>query len=366
MPSCLVITDTPDLSLAEGKFHTSEVQIAKTGRFSDPRYGVFTITASDFARWIKNFNELHRSEGREGLPIDVDHGPETTGNTEAAGWCTALTVKNGTELWATVEWNELGISLVQSKRYRYLSPSYVHNYKDETGKQHGTALIGVGLTNRPFLRMATVSLSADMRVAEELADDPSYTPESMPDFTKIAEALKLSGDADEATILAAITEQSAAPTTPVSLAEQAKAQGLTVLTADQYASLAAQATAGAAADVALAELTFNTAFDAKVEAGMAVPAQKDVLLSVYEKDRDLGMKMLDALNVPIVNVAPAGSGAGGEDGAELSAELHKDAEGYTLSTERGKLHERAVKLAAERNIDYGDAVMVAAEEMGVA
>ena len=51
------------------------MQIAKTGRFSDPRYGKFSITAKEFAKWIENFEVLHRSNGREGLPMDVDHLP---------------------------------------------------------------------------------------------------------------------------------------------------------------------------------------------------------------------------------------------------------------------------------------------------
>lgn len=153
---CIFLYDAPVTLAADAD--TSWIQIAKVGTFKDPRYGVFSITLSDFAKWIKNFSEFSLAEGHLGLPVDVDHSPEKKGDTEAVGWVKELE-KRADELWGQVQWNSLGKELIADKRYAYISPSYSDNYQDEQGRKHGAALLGVALTNRPFLQMATVNLS---------------------------------------------------------------------------------------------------------------------------------------------------------------------------------------------------------------
>lgn len=140
-----------------GDADESWVQVAKTGSFSDPRYGKFKITLADFNKWINNF-QADVGHGPLGLPVDVDHSPEKKGDTEAVGWVKNLE-RRGDQLWAFVQWNPVGKELIAEKRYGYISPSYNPNYKDENGRQHGTAMVGIALTNRPFLSMATVNLS---------------------------------------------------------------------------------------------------------------------------------------------------------------------------------------------------------------
>lgn len=159
---------------------SSWVQIAKTGKFSDPRYGNFTITTQDFARWVKNF-DANIGHGDLGLPVDVDHSPEKKGDTEAMGWVKQLE-KRGAELWARVEWNDQGKSLIADRRYAYLSPSYSGNYKDEKGQSHGTALVGIALTNRPFLQMATVNLSAFVFAKGSGGDDSGLDADEVTDL----------------------------------------------------------------------------------------------------------------------------------------------------------------------------------------
>lgn len=181
MSDIAFLIDTPDqltLDAGDATQVRSRVQVAKTGSFEDPRYGKFSITPADLRKWMANFQTLSVSGGRMGLPIDVDHSPEKKGTTEAAGWVKSLDTmgpdgKTPTpgELWADVEWNVLGQELIREHRYAYLSPSYQHNYRDENGRAHGTALVGVGLTNRPFLQMATVSLSKVMFATEVDAED---------------------------------------------------------------------------------------------------------------------------------------------------------------------------------------------------
>ncbi len=362
MPELLVIADAPDeITLANGKA-TSQVQIAKTGKFTDPRYGKFSITLADFQKWITNFTKLNKNEGRLGLPVDVDHAPEKRGETEAAGWITALSIKSN-ELWATVEWNELGKSLVADRRYAYLSPSYVANYKDESGADHGTALLGVALTNRPFLSMATVSLSRAGHTVEEIEASNPTTPEKMADFKNIATKLRLADDADEATILAKLEELSQKPPAPVSLESQASAEGKVVLSTDQFQSLQADATAGADAAKQLSQMRFDGAFDKAVSLGKALPAQKEMFSTLYAANADSTLALLDGLH-PVVNMEPAGSSATPEGHAvALSAEMKAEAGEFgSPDADRIKLHERAVALSAEKSIEYVDALLLAETE----
>lgn len=358
-----VLVDAPEQFTLTDDRATSRVQIAKTGRFKDPRYGTFSITLKDFSKWIANFQTLNRDGNREGLPVDIDHGPEKSGNTEAAGWVTALTIQSN-ELWATVEWNSLGKELVSDRRYKYLSPSYVHNYKDESGKEHGTALVGVALTNRPFLTMATVNLSA-AAFAEAVADEEtSYIQETMPDFTKIAQALKLADDADEATILAKVVELDTANATPVSLEDQAKAEGKIVLSAETVAKLSQEASEGAAAAKTLSKMTFDTKFDKCLSDGKVTPAQKDIYAELYEQNPEKTVALLDSLAV-VVNVTPAGAGGGDDAATPTLSAIRQEAGGHSLDDDSNKLHELTLKLASEQNIDYGTALEQAMTQMGV-
>lgn len=359
MTSCTVLVDAPDeVVLSDGKA-TSRVQIAKTGTFKDPRYGTFSITLRDFSKWIANFNTLSKGDGRLGLPVDIDHAPEKRGDTEAAGWIIALTIK-GSELWATVEWTPLGQELVRDRRYAYLSPSYVADFKDEHGKSHGTALQGVALTNRPFLSMATVSLSAYHRTEED-AIAPSTTQESM---KEIALKLGLAEDADEATILAKLDAAPPKPEPTRSAEDLAKEEGKILLTSEQYASLSQNASEGAAAAKQLATMTFESKFATCLSDGKVLPAQKEVFVTMYDVNPETTLKLMESLQ-PVVNTTPTGAGGSGSVG--LSADIERDREGFIApDADRIRLHERALALETEHKMDYGDAVEKAARELGMA
>lgn len=393
-----VVLDAP-LTLAEGQ-KTSRVQIAKTGRFTDPRYGKFSITGKDFSKWIENFQALHRANGREGLPVDVDHGPEKRGDTEAAGWVHAIDTlgKSGKtqtpdELWATVEWNSLGQDLIRDKRYLYLSPSYLHDYEDESGTKYGTALVGIGLTNRPFLTMATVSLSRQPLLAEEdPAPEPTPTPtedsrERMALPKVILDRLGLPEDATDEQADEAIKKLSEAKPEPTpddnkTLEERAAAEGKTILSAADLAELQTNVAAGAAAAETLRVQSFDTVFSAALAKGQVIPAEKDDQRGLYDIacKAGEGQKVLDALGKrpENVHVKPNGHNEDvNEDDPKtvpktLSAQHERDAEGTggsdakEIDKEMAELDARANKILAKGDItDYGEAVALAASDMGI-
>jgi hypothetical protein len=362
MQNFLVLNDMPEeLTLSAGKV-ISWIQIAKTGAYQDPRYGKFKITLAEFKKWMDNFQKLNKANGRLGLPIDVDHNPETKGDTEAAGWLTELDIRGGgTELWAKAEWNTLGQELVKERRYAYISPSYVPNLRDEHGTEHGTGLLGVALTNRPFLSMATVSLSKLHTTTTE-----TYTPDDMPIDPKILTALGLGADADEATVLSKVTELTAKPTPQTkTLAEMASAQGMIVLSATEHAVLSAKADEGANAAKLLKDQRFETAFTAALndsKGARVLPTQKDGLKTFYDAAPDACILHIEALP-SLVNAAPVGSGGSDDMVTQLS---NTETEGFDVDADMQKLDDKAKSLmAADSNLTYSGAVSLAMAQLGM-
>lgn len=140
--------------LEEGKTSTW-VTVTRTGKFSDPRYGEFSIYREMLLTMVENFNK--RVYGQD-IFIDVAHKPENG----AAGKILKLTVE-GDRLRALVEWTPYGIDAVKNKGYQYLSAEYHENWKDnEQGQAHGPVLLGAGLTVRPVIKhLDPVRLSCD-------------------------------------------------------------------------------------------------------------------------------------------------------------------------------------------------------------
>ena len=124
---------------------SSWVTITRTGNFTDPRYGVFTITRQMLSEMISNFTS--NVYGQD-IAIDVDHKP---GN-GAAGYVRQLQL-DGSKLRALVEWTEYGIEAITKKGFKYLSAEFCENFTDnEFQKQHGPVLLAAGLTVRPVIK----------------------------------------------------------------------------------------------------------------------------------------------------------------------------------------------------------------------
>jgi hypothetical protein len=135
---------------------TAKVQIAKVGKgYRDARYGVFDITSDQVSRWSQNLAKL--PGGR--APIDLDHlADRPDRRTEAAGWILGVTLEGGVP-FAEVEWTPLGKQAIEDRRYLFFSPTY-GPWTDEHGATTQDVLMGGALTNRPFLNMPAISLSA--------------------------------------------------------------------------------------------------------------------------------------------------------------------------------------------------------------
>lgn len=132
------------VNLEDGK-NTSWVTITRTGDFTDPRYGKFSITPAMLLQMVSNFD---KGVYGQDVFIDIAHKPEGG----AAAKIIRLSVEND-RLRALVEWTPMGIEAVKAKGYRYLSAEYHENWQDnEKGNKHGTVLLGAGLVIRPCIK----------------------------------------------------------------------------------------------------------------------------------------------------------------------------------------------------------------------
>lgn len=143
------------IELADGS-KTSWVTITRTGDFSDPRYGNFSITPMMLAQMVSNFDK--RVLGQD-VYFDVAH-KHSDG---AAAKILKLAVEGG-KLRALVEWTPFGIEAVKSRGFTYLSAEFHENWSgNEAGSAaHGCVLLGAGLTIRPVIKnLDPVLLSTD-------------------------------------------------------------------------------------------------------------------------------------------------------------------------------------------------------------
>lgn len=330
----VTLADIPALASGDGKV-TARIPVARLGKFKDRRYGNFAITREDYDGWKRNLTEVFNGEA----PVDYDHSPEKGGGSEAAGWIKSLEL-DGDKVMAQVDFTPQGAQAIRDGRWRYISPTFRSNYRDEHGEDRGRTLIGAGLTNRPFLKrgMPAISLSADdfQEPAESVAADASDSRDTMPDLTKIAEKLSLDADADEAKILDAIDTL------------QAAGEGVKTLSADDYATLLSDAEAGRAAVATLEGDKFTTAWTKALDEGRVAPASKENFEGLRDLDVDLAVKTLNDLP-QIVKTTAAGDPA--RPGATAPAGVDAD---------RFELHEQAEAIVKAKGIaptdrQYGDA-----------
>lgn len=160
--------DAPIDLAAEGTV-TKRIQIAEIGKFRDPRYGSFEITVADVDSWTRLLADEFQGE----VPIDYDHNTDKAGPTgsKAAAWIKSI-VQDGVNVLADVEFTPDGAESVRNREYRYISPTFVADYKDKLQKSRGPALLRAALTNNPFLRdMPAISLSAAPLEAERVELD---------------------------------------------------------------------------------------------------------------------------------------------------------------------------------------------------
>lgn len=137
------------------------------------------------------------------VPFDLDHAielqPFTGADGAAYGWITSLEERAGA-VYANVEWNDEGASLIEAKKYRYVSPAFTvtSTIVDDIPKYEVTSLTSAGLTNRPAMKMPALTHqqigdAMDPKLLELLGLDEKATKEQV---LEAAKALKASAEVE--------------------------------------------------------------------------------------------------------------------------------------------------------------------------
>lgn len=231
------------------------------------------IAGRDGRKWILPNPEAVVAEFRDNgadLPIDFEHATQIKGQkgeaAPAIGWIKDLEIRNG-EIWAKIEWNEVGQNAIASKAYRYVSPAFT--FAGVTGNI--LKMISAGLTNTPNLKLAALNHRG---ASQETAMNAA-----------ILKALGLKADASETDVLAAINTMQSDHTTALNSA-QIPDPGKFVPKADHDLALN-RITKFEEAEKETEEVAINTAVDAAIEDGKVAPASRDYHIAACKQDGGL-------------------------------------------------------------------------------
>ena len=313
------------LSLSE---LNSNIEIMRTGSWSHPKYGDFTITEDNLNGFIRSFQENVR--GIE-IAIDLEHG-ETSHKGAAIGWIKGLK-KDNEKLLAEIEWTDLGKNMVQSKQYKYFSPEFVFQYTDlETNKKFNDVLMGGSLTNKPFIKkMAPVLLSEEV-YKETLTGIAPFKPIKEDDVMKfneyILKALNLDESATEEQVNIAIEKQledlkklsennekikkdNDELTKKLSESENKKndLDQTNIKLSERILNI----------ENKLAEKDWEIIAEKKLSEGVMTPAMAEKFKTAYLKDKEGTIALMETLQ-PVVSLGEKGSSKGDNEVGSSAAE----------------------------------------------
>lgn len=122
------------------------LKVAICGEWKGHDNGHFKVSLEDLNSMIEHF----KKQGIE-IVIDYEHQSLKNEKAPAAGWIKELYLE-GESLMAKAEFNEEARGYIERKQYRYLSPVFEFNTKDnQSGELVRAKLHSVALTNTPFL-----------------------------------------------------------------------------------------------------------------------------------------------------------------------------------------------------------------------
>ena len=145
------------------------------------------------------------------LPIDVNHAEDRQAPqgapSPAAAWIKQFAVRDGV-LSARVEWTQAGRESVESKAYRYFSPSFMHVRKIKLpGQPHGgevRAVTGGSLVNRPAFDMPALAGQHQEDAMNELTLQALGLAAGATEQETLAAIAALKSERDEAQAQAAV------------------------------------------------------------------------------------------------------------------------------------------------------------------
>jgi phage I-like protein len=357
---------------AEGGVVT-EIQVCRTGTFEHPFMGEIEFTKKMLREMVKNFR-ADTKRGDYEIMLDYNHASYSMDKDEAlaSGWVinkqnAVFTRNDGTELWARVDFTPKAVEYISSGEYRFISPEIAFNYTNVHGEQVGTALLCIGLVNRPFIPgMAEVSIP-EVKVAASAVFHPGATTtpqqrgKAMDEIIRqvlgldadveLTDAQREEGVAKLAATNAELAGQNEELSTQNATlqAAQPDPNSVTLSQAD-YTALKTNAEAGATALTRMHEQAVDTMLASHVNRGALAPADvednRKAILEAADVDAEIERvnKIFSAIpKYAVVPLDEVGNGANNEgEGSTADVEAFIEEK-----TEGGMKRYDAVKLASQ-------------------
>lgn len=308
----------------------------------------FTITPRDIETASAN-----RAQSDVDAPLDYEHASEHPemalgGPVPAAGWIKSIDAKadNKGVVWGEVELNEQARELIRNGEYRYTSASIdwnAINYR--TGKPQGFTITSAALTNRPALEgMPAISLSAGWSMSATNEEGERGTVAQKVMCSDHSDTQMLCPECDKGKLSASAHEHNHG--LEVIALSAIKRDGVGRL---DLSSIPAGGVIGAEVLLAFEQqrVALN-AVDRAIAAGRIAPANKDQYTRLALSNLpDFEAITKDMQQVPLGERGISGSGAEGSAKSELDKV-------------NGSIHEKALTLSKDRNVEYADAMKLAA------
>jgi phage I-like protein len=361
---------------ADGDGVSEPFEVLRAGEYVRGGGRKVSVSEDDLDAAVSNFKRWKEAGGD--IPVDYDHSFAEAGDSKAAGWFTELTRK-GKSLFARVKWTPKAAQQIRDGEYRFFSPEFTANWRDEHGSDEGFTILAGALTNRPFLRgMTPVAMSQEVEAVafEAMAEAFAELQE------EVAKGKSGGGDETHPRVAKATDK----PEQPEKFSVEIDGEA-TEFTADEIVEMHAKAAKAEQAETGKEEaksdaekmtarvekletdLTaerFNTAFttalrEGKIDAKPETREKWDKRLEKFGLDgvKEL-LEDLPAGKVPVGD--PTGRG-GGEQRFASDAPDGTDPEAFAL-------HEKAEEIVAERfdgdSDKYGEAVRLAETELAKA
>ena len=339
---------------AEGEFPLLRAgQFVKGGRRISVTPDNLEQAAANFGRW---------KDAGHAVPIDYDHSFAGGGSSKAAGWLESVR-HDGDKLYGKVEWTEPARSALERDEYRYFSPEFTPSHKNESGQDEGFSLVSGALTNRPFLRgMTRVAFSADAvpEVGVEL-DAMAQEIESFKEGEPGAPELARPVDENHGEMPDVETTETFA--VEISGEEFTFTHDEIVDLYQRAADAETLAARVQAVERDLATERFSIVFSQAQREGR-VDAKAETRERWHQRFVTMGHEEAREIlfEIPAETVVPVGGAIGTESDAEGSQPHPAAPEG--VEPESFEIDRRANELMADDSkLEYGDAVIKAAEEM---
>jgi len=287
-----------------------------------------TVKGRDGREWKNPDPKLLALNSNTRLPalvIDENHSTDLSapkgGPSPAFGWMKNLCANELGEIWADVEWTELGLNALSKKEYRFISPVFLHNKEGEIA-----CIVRAALTNSPNLNLPALNSERLENMNTEVSMNKELLAAlGLPETATEAEALAMAKSLNAAkTATAPQTDKSSVDLTAYAPRADLNAMEARAVTAEKQL-----------ADLNAAQLKKDaeTAVDEAIKARKFAPASRAVYLAMCATKEGLeSFKKIAEASPAIITEGQASQGTPPKsDGVALNAEQTQLAKsmGYT-------------------------------------